>query len=44
MLITLNDVMMRAEYPSFFTGNRKATPFDVVATGSCGVEAQEREL
>jgi len=23
MLITLNDMMMRADYPSFFTGNEK---------------------
>ena len=26
MLITLNDMMMQADYPSSFTGNRKATP------------------
>jgi hypothetical protein len=26
MLITLNDMMMRADYPSFFTGTRKASP------------------
>jgi hypothetical protein len=27
MLITLNDMMMRADYPSSFTGKRKATTY-----------------
>ena len=44
MLITLNDMMMESGYPSSFTGKRKANPFDVVATGSCGVESQERDM
>ena len=53
MVVNVNDAMMENNYPSSFTGERKAKgipsqvegkAFDVVATGSCGVESQERDL
>ena len=44
MVVNVNDAMMENDYPSSFTGKRKANPFDVVATGSCGVEPQERDM
>jgi Flp pilus assembly protein protease CpaA len=43
MLITLNTIMVDSGYPSSFTGKRKASPFDVVSTGSCGVDRQEQD-
>ena len=53
MVVNVNDAMMENDYPSSFTGKRKTkgTPsqvegkaFDVVATGSCGVEPIERDM
>ena len=44
MVVNVNDAMMDDGYPSSFTGEKKTNPFDVVATGSCGVESQERDM
>ena len=49
MVVNVNDAMMEKGYPSSFTG--KGSPkqvegkaFDIVATGSCGVEPIERDM